>query len=577
MLIPVLCALLAQNAVPEATPANPLLITGGTIITNDEQNPTAEALLVINGRIAAVGDLEEVRSHLPRASTGHYDLNGAYLYPGFTDGHAHLVGIGLAMNRADLMGTRSYREVLDRVKEFADGRPTITSSETEPDEVIQPWLLGRGWDQNDWSIQEFPTHEMLSAAFPDTPVFIRRVDGHAALANRAAMNAAGINKQTADPPGGKIMRDGDGEATGVFIDAAMSLIGAHIPETSPQALRISLKMAERALHEQGITSIHDAGASRRQIDLFQKMAASGDLNLRVHVMVSASRPDELDYWLSSGPLVDSNDQVQVRSIKVYADGALGSRGAAMLEDYSDDPGNRGLLITQPEKIEKLATRALQSGFQVCTHAIGDRGNRLVLEAYRDAFAADSRSKNGGSLKAVGEAARFRIEHAQVVAVEDIPRFAEFGVIPAMQAQHQVSDMPWAEERVGPQRVRGAYAWQSMINSGSIVINGSDAPVERLDSIGSFLASVTRTDADGMPEGGWYPEEAMSRADALRSLTSWPAYGAFWEDQLGSIEVGKRADFTILDADLLTAPVAELRNAKVVATVFNGEIVYRAGD
>lgn len=587
MLVSVLCGLLAQIVVhaPSALDLQsegvsgeaPLLISGGTVITNDDSLARAEAVLVVAGRIAAVGSFNEVRERLPKDEVRHLDLKGAFLYPGFADGHAHLTGIGLAMSRVNLIGTRSYREVLDRVKEFADSRPSASTGNAAPAEATPSWLLGRGWDQNDWSIQEFPTHQMLSAAFPDTPVYLSRVDGHAALANRAAMEAAGISAETADPPGGRIIRGSDGEATGVFIDSAMNLISDHVPATSDANLRIALKMAEQALHEQGFTSIHDAGASRRQIAIFQQMAAAGELDLRVHVMVSADRPDELEYWLNNGPQLDPNDQVQVRAIKVYTDGALGSRGAAMLEDYADDPGNNGLLITEPEELTRLASRGLQAGFQVCAHAIGDRGNRLTLQAYRLAFESSGAQRNPIAAAEQAEKTRFRIEHAQVVAVEDIPLFAELGVLPAMQPQHQVSDMPWAEDRVGPDRVRGAYAWKSMINAGSIVIGGSDAPVEQLDSVGSFLAAITRADADGNPKGGWYPQEAMSRAEALKSLTSWPAYGAFWEDELGSISVGKRADFTILSADLMKAPVAELRQTKVLGTVFGGELVYQVAD
>ena len=371
------------------------------------------------------------------------------------------------------------------------------------------------------------------------------------------------------------MRDAEGNPTGVFIDTAIDLLTTHAPQMTEAELERSVRLAAKALHQQGISSIHDAGASLRQIKMYQKLAAAGELNLRIHVMVAADRPKELEHWFQRGPLLDPNDQVQVRAIKIYADGALGSRGAAMLEEYSDDPGNFGLMITESQQLLDLSLRGLMAGFQVCSHAIGDRGNRTTLDAYLKAHAAVELMNNPELGANLGSKARFRIEHAQVISLEDIPRFEQLGVLPAMQTQHQVSDMPWAEDRVGPKRIQGAYAWQSLIQSGSIVINGSDAPVERLDSVGSFLAAVTRADADGLPKGGWYPEQAMSRPDALRSLTSWPAYGAFWEDELGSVTPGKRADFTVLSADLLQDPMEDLRQAQVLATVFGGEIVYQA--
>jgi predicted amidohydrolase YtcJ len=584
MLVSVLCALVTLIAVQTPAPSNsgpqassagqPMLISGGTIITNDDQNPRAEAVLVIDGRIAAVGTLAEVREQLPAAQVRHWDLNGAFLYPGFADGHAHLVGIGAAMNRADLVGTRSFREVLDRVREFADGpfAEQLSRGNAGP---TRPWIRGRGWDQNDWKVKEFPSHDALSAAFPKTPVMLTRVDGHAALANAAAMKAAGITAQSKSPSGGRIVLDADGNPTGVFIDTAIDLLTEHAPQMSQAELEQAVRLAAKALHQQGISSIHDAGASLRQIQMYQKLAGAGELNLRVHVMASADRPKELEHWFERGPLLDPEDQVQVRAIKIYSDGALGSRGAAMLEDYSDDPGNRGLMISEMDQLMDVAYRGLLGGFQVCSHAIGDRGNRTTLDAYLKAHGVVALMNNPERGVNPGSKARFRIEHAQVISLDDIPRFEQLGVLPAMQTQHQVSDMPWAEDRIGPERIKGAYAWQSLIESGSIVINGSDAPVERLDSVGSFLAAVTRADADGMPKGGWYSEQAMSRQDALKSLTSWPAYGAFWEDELGSVTTGKRADFTVLGADLLNDPIAELRQAKVLATVFGGEIVYQA--
>jgi predicted amidohydrolase YtcJ len=541
-----------------------LLIQGGTLITNDSEQPIAEALLVQDGIVLKVGDLGQVMA-LPEASRARrLDLKGAVLYPGFADGHAHLVSIGLYLNRVNLVGTRSMPGALDRVKEFMDER------------MISPgeWVHGRGWDQNDWAVQDFPTHQLLSRAFPDNPVLLRRIDGHALLANQAAMSAAGITAQTPDPVGGRILHDADGNPTGVFIDAASSLVSSHAPPISEAELERAVRLSAQALHSRGITAIHDAGASIRQIEMYQKLAASGELGLRVHVMVSASEKTELTYWLKRGPLVDPSGQVNVRAIKVYADGALGSRGAALLEEYADDPGNFGLLLTEAERIQQVALQGLNAGFQVCTHAIGDRANRLALDAYEAAF--EKFEKNASQPSRLADA-RFRVEHAQVVSAADLPRFGALGVLPAMQPQHQSSDMPWAEERVGSERIRGAYAWKSMLDGGAIVIGGSDAPIEQLDPVGAFLSAITRQDIHGKPESGWYPEQCMTRQQGLLQMTAWPAYGAFQEESLGALKPGMRADFTVLDKNLLSDPIKDLREAKVLLTIFDGKIVFQAGE
>ncbi|MAW59539.1 MAG: amidohydrolase [Planctomycetes bacterium] len=536
-----------------------LLISGGTIVTLNDARPEVEALLVREGRISAMGTLEQVLAEPGALEAERFDLKGEVLYPGFVDGHAHLVGIGMNLLQVDLMGTSSYQAVVQRVERFVEQNPVAEGG----------WVMGRGWDQNDWPEQRFPTHNLLSLAFPDVPVVLSRVDGHAILANRKAMDLAGINRSTADPEGGAILRDRQGRATGVFIDNAESLILRHVPAADDFQVEQAIRLAAEALQKAGLTAIHDAGIDQRTVDLCMQLAARGELGIRVYGMVPGSNTAQLDAWLARGPQIDPTDQVTVRAIKLYADGALGSRGAALLEDYSDDPGNRGLLVTPAERIREVADRAIEAGFQVCTHAIGDRANRQVLDAYEAAFEA-ARASGGNP----GDH-RFRVEHAQVLSPQDIPRFRQLGVIPSMQTQHQTSDAPWAEDRLGAQRVRGAYAWRSLLDTGVVICGGSDAPVEVLDPIASFRAAVTRTDAEGWPDGGWFAEEAMTRREALLHLSAWPAYAAFQEDRLGVLRPGTRADFTVLDADLRALPEPELDQARVTATIFNGEVVFRA--
>jgi predicted amidohydrolase YtcJ len=536
-----------------------LLISGGPIITLDDSRPEVEALLVREGRISALGSLEQVLSEPGAAEAERFDLRGEVLYPGFVDGHAHLVGIGMSRMQVDLMGTQSYQAVIQRVEAFVKKKPPVEGV----------WIEGRGWDQNDWPEKRFPRHELLSRAFPFIPVVLSRVDGHAILANRKAMEIAGVDASTLDPEGGAIVRDSEGRPTGVFIDNAASLIARFVPAAGPEKVEQAVRLAVKTLQEAGIVAIHDAGIDIDTVEICQRLARDGELGIRVYGMVPGSSEEQLNTWLERGPMIDPMGQVTVRAIKLYADGALGSRGAALLADYSDDAGNQGLLVTPAERIQAVSERALEAGFQVCTHAIGDRANRLVLDAYEAAFEAQ-RARGGQP----GDH-RFRIEHAQVLSPEDIPRFRQLGVIPSMQTQHQTSDAPWAEERLGPQRVRGAYAWRSLLETGVVICGGSDAPVEMLDPVASFRAAVTRTDAEGRPDGGWYAEQSMTRREALLHLTAWPAYAAFQEKDTGVLRPGVRADFTVLDADLRAIPETQLDEARVTGTIFAGEVVFRA--
>ena len=475
------------------------------------------------------------------------------MYPGFADAHAHLSGIGSSLERVRLDDTRTYEEVIARVAARAASLPA------------GEWVLGRGWDQTRWPVKDFPTHEALSRAVPNHPVSIGRVDGHALLANERAMQLAGVTAATPDPPGGRIERDASGRPTGVFVDNAEALISRVIPRTTPEQARRQLLAAAAEVHRWGLTSVHDAGASRRTIDLLESLAARGEFDLRAYLMISADTADERHYFARGAVNGAHGERIWIRSVKVYADGALGSRGAALLAPYADDSGNTGLLVTPPERIQSLVHSALAAGFQVATHAIGDRGNRIALDAY-EAGLRQKPTRNH----------RFRVEHAQVIALSDIPRFARLGVIPSMQASHQRSDMRWAEQRVGPQRIRGAYAWRSLIRGGSIIPNGSDAPVESVNPLISFYAAVTRQDESGYPPGGWYPAQRMTRSEALKAMTLWPAFAGFQESVLGSIKTGKLADFTVLDRDIMTVPTNQILSANVVATFVGGRRVYERG-
>jgi len=549
-----LVALLMAAAASCSGPPAHLVLRGGTVWVSAEDGPY-EAIAVRDGYVLALGSDADAESWIG-PNTEVVELEGRAAYPGFADGHAHLMGIGALERELDLVGTTSYAEVVARAVEAA-----AELSEGQ-------WLVGRGWDQNDWAEADFPHHGSLSDALPDLPVVLTRVDGHALLANEAAMRAAGITPATPDPAGGRILRGADGKPTGVFIDAAESLVLQAMP-TATQAQRVdAARRGIAALHRAGITSVHDAGASRDDISAYEYLVREERFPLRAHVMVSGGDAAALEWWLQQGPQYDywGAGLLTVRAVKIYADGALGSRGAALLADYSDEPGNRGLVLTPEARLRALAEDCRAAGFQVCTHAIGDRANRLVLDAYETVLGADAERDH-----------RWRVEHAQVLHADDVPRFAALGVIPAMQAQHQASDMPWAEERLGPDRVTGAYAWRSLLDSGAVIAGGSDAPVERLDVVALFIASVWRVTRDGEPLGGWHAEQAMTREEALRSLTEWPAYAAFRERQEGTLQRGRRADITVVDRDLMSSSREDLADAQVWMTVFDGAVVYRRAE
>jgi predicted amidohydrolase YtcJ len=536
----------------QVPPRADLIVTGARIYTVDATHPRAEALAIRGTRLAFVGSASEAMV-LAGPATRVVDLHGATVIPGMMDPHAHLLDMGLGLERADLRGAASFDEVIARV---------VARSRAVP---VGSWVRGWGWDQNLWPGGHFPTHEALDRAIGDRAVVLDRIDGHAVLANAVAMSAAHIDRNTPDPSGGKILRDAAGDPTGVFVDNAVGLVYRAEPPLSDGALRSGVLAAVRECNRWGITGIDDPGVPRRVLDLYDTLARSGALTLRNYAMV-ADDSAALAYFFAKGPQSALYDgHLWIRAVKLYADGALGSRGAALLAPYSDDPGNTGLLVSTPEHLRDVATRALRSGFQIATHAIGDRGNRMALDAYEAA------------LKAVPTADhRFRIEHAQVIDPADIPRFAELGVIPSMQAVHATSDMYWAAERLGPSRVLNAYAWRSLLNTGVIIPDGSDMPVERVNPLYSFHAAVTRQDERGWPPGGWYPAQRMTREEALEGMTIWAAFAGFQEHDLGSLTAGKYADFVVLDRDIMTVGEDDIIGTKVLATYIGGHAVYDAG-
>jgi predicted amidohydrolase YtcJ len=548
VLLSLVFSLAAPLAAQTSRPAD-LVITNARIYTVDDARPVVSAMAVRDGKVLFIGSVREADA-LKGAGTRVIDLRGRTVIPGMVDAHAHLLGLGQSLRTVNLVGAKSYDEVIARVVERAKGLPP------------GQWLLGRGWDQNQWGDTRFPTHEALSRAVPGNPVWLTRVDGHAGLANAAALRAAGVTAASVDPSGGKVERTAGGEPTGVFIDNAKSLVERSIPAPSREDTRRAIREAITESQRWGLVGLHDAGESRATIDLMEEMAKAGEIPFRLYVMIGDDSA-AVAHYMQRGPqsaLYDNH--LWIRAIKLYADGALGSRGAALLEPYSDDPNNRGLLLSAPAHIQDVASRALRSGFQVATHAIGDRGNRLVLDAYEKALQATPTADH-----------RFRVEHAQILNHDDIPRFAELGVIPSMQAVHQTSDMYWAGNRLGAARLLGAYAWRSLLNTGAVIPNGSDFPVEAVNPLLSFHSAVSRQDAENWPAAGWMPEQRMTREEALKSMTIWPAYAGFQESMMGSLTPGKLADFVVLDRDIMTVPEGDILGASVLATYIAGKAVY----
>ena len=528
-----------------------LVVTNAQIYTSDVNRPVVEALVVRAGRIAFVGSNRGALA-LAGPRTERLDLAGKTVITGMVDAHAHLLGLGQALRTVDLVGTRSYDEVIARVVERA--------KTARPGE----WIRGRGWDQNDWADTRFPTHAALSRAVPNNPVYLTRVDGHAALVNAKALELAQVTAATPDPSGGRFIRDSANNPTGVLVDNAQGIVGRVIPVPSRAELKEQTLAAIAEANRWGLTGIHDAGVAPEGIAVYEELAKEGRYNLRNYVMVRSS-DSVFDAFMQRGPQKALYDgRLWIRAIKLVADGALGSRGAALLEPYSDDPGNTGLITTPPERIKSVAVRALKAGFQLNVHAIGDRANRIVLDQFEAALREVPTADH-----------RFRIEHAQILRYQDIPRFAELDVIPSMQGSHQTSDMYWVPNRLGWARAQGAYAWRSLLNTGVVIPNGSDFPVEAVNPLISFHSFFTRQDADNFPPGGWMPEQRTTRQEALLSITLWPAYAAFMENESGSLTAGKYADFVVLDRDIMAVAPEAVLGTHVLLTVLGGKAVYRA--
>jgi len=540
-------------AIPLAAQQQPadLIVTNARIYTVDDSRPVVDALAVRGGRVAFIGDARGAMA-LKGPQTRVLDADGRTVIPGMVDAHGHVSGLGSALTIVDLTGAASYAEIIARVAAKA--------------RTMQPgqWVTGRGWDQNRWADTRFPTHELLSAAVPDNPVYLTRIDGHAGLANKKAMDAANLTAATKDPAGGHVERATDGTPSGVFVDNAKALVERVLPRPTRDDVKRQVQAAIAEAQRWGLTGAHDAGEGQQVLDIYEELGKEGKLSFRMYAMIS-DNAEALDTWFARGPQSALyGGTLWVRSVKLYIDGAMGSRGAALLEPYSDDIRNTGLLLSPPAHIQDVAVRALRAGFQVNTHAIGDRGNRVVLDAYEAALAAVPTADH-----------RFRIEHAQILHYADIARFRKLGVIPSMQASHQTSDMYWIGTRLGVTRLTGAYPWRSLLDAGVVIPNGSDFPVEQVNPLISFHAAFSRQDANNWPPGGWYPEERMTRDEALKSITIWPAYAAFQERDLGSLTPGKYADFVLLDQDIMRVPAEMVLRTRVISTWVGGRAVYEA--
>lgn len=522
-----------------------LVLHGGPIYTGVAAQPRVEALRISNGRIAFAGALADASTRGARV----IDLGGAAAFPGFVDAHVHLGGVGMATMLLDLVGVESIADLQARLRAYAAAHP-------------QGPIYGRGWIETHWPERRFPNAADLDAVVGDRPVLLERIDGHAAVANTNALQLAGVAANTRDPEGGRIERGGDGAPTGMLIDNATALVQTRFPPPSASVRREAMAAAVQLYAARGWTGAANMSTSLEETQFLQDLAADSALPLAVDVYLT---PEDSPAVYERGPHADASGLVHVRGVKLYMDGALGSRGAALLAPYSDAPG-AGLLVTPVETVRDFLTRARARGVQVATHAIGDRGNRLVLDAYRDAFADDS-----GALRA----ARWRIEHAQIIAPVDIPRFAAMGVIASMQPSHAISDLHFAPARLGPRRLAGAYAWRSLAESGAVLAAGSDAPVEKGDPLVEFYAAAVRRDLAGFAGSDWHAEEALSRAEALKMLTWGPAYASFQENDRGALEAGKRADISVFSADLMEAPAEDIPNARPLLTISGGRVTHEA--
>lgn len=537
----IMLILMAMNISCKSKKQADLIVYNAKIYTVDSSFSTASAFAVKDGKFIAVGNDNDLLNQYDAKEK--IDAHGKPVYPGFNDGHSHFLGYGITTSRyANLVGTQSFDEVVQKLKEF--------------DKKNNPsWLLGRGWDQNDWDVQIFPVNDILNETFPGKPVVLTRIDGHAVIANNAALKIAGINAGTKIDGGEVVLKNN--KPTGVLVDNALELMTKFIPPFNREQKTKALIKAQNDCFAVGLTTVTDAGLDKEDILLIDSLQQNGKLKMRVYAMINPNKED-FDYFFTQKPW--HKERMTVSAVKLYIDGALGSRGALLLKEYSDDPGNFGLRLHQPAYYDSICRMAYKAGFQVNTHAIGDSGNRIMLHTY-------SKYLGGKNNR------RWRIEHAQVVAPEDLHYFKDFSIIPSIQSTHCTSDMYWADERLGNERIKTAYAYHDLLMQNGWFVNGTDFPIEDITPLKTFYAAVARKDLKGWPENGFQMENAISRVDALRSITIWPAKGSFDENRKGSIEVGKVADFVILEKDLMTAPENELFKIKVISTYVNGEKVY----
>ncbi len=541
-----------------------LIIHNGIIYTVNEKQPTSEAVAIKGGKIVFVGSYVDAENFIGD-NTKVIDLEGKTMTPGFIEGHGHFMGLGESELNLDLMNVKNFDEIVAEVKAAAE--------KSKPGE----WIIGRGWHQDKWDtkpehmVQGFPTHEALSKVSPNNPVYLTHASGHASLVNAKALELAGLNVLSKEKfanesvIGGEVIRDGNGNPTGILNERAQALVANYIPKESKERMERAAQLAMEACYRNGITSFHDAGEGQETIDLYHELKSKNKLGVRLYVMLSGSDRELIKAWAAKGPEIDSTHWLTIRSIKLYSDGALGSRGAWLLEPYTDMPSVSGMSTQSLDSILATTRVGLAHGFQVCTHAIGDRANREVLNQYEVALGEFDGKKSDH---------RFRIEHAQHIDPVDLPRFAKLGVIAAMQAIHMSSDRPWAINRLGEKRIQeGAYMWQSLLESGAVIVNGTDVPVEPINPLACFYASITRKTLKGEPDEGYEPAQKMTRAQALRSYTLDAAYGAFEENIKGSIEVGKLADFTIFSHDIMKIDTQDILNTKVSMTIIDGKVVY----
>jgi predicted amidohydrolase YtcJ len=541
-------ALLLSAPAQAAEPPADTVLWGGPVYTAVDARPTAQAVAVRAGRIAYVGDRRGAQA-MVGPKTQVIDLRGGALFPGFVDAHAHLRGIGERELTLNLEGTASIAALVERVRSEA--------AKAKPGAVI----TGRGWIETGWPEGRFPSRDDLDRVSPNHPVILERADGHAVIANSAALTRAGVTPATVAPSGGEILKDAGGRPTGMLIDAAQSLVERLAAKPSPEQIANAYRTGGQLYARYGWTGLHNMSVPWDDVAVMERLSAQGALPLRVYNNVDGSALDQL---IASGPRRSPNGRIETRSIKLYIDGALGSRGAALLAPYSD-ANTSGLVLMQPAAFAGALKRALAANIQVATHAIGDRGNRLVLDGYEAALRGAPRADR-----------RWRVEHAQVIAPADIPRFAKLDVIASMQPSHAIGDLHFAPARLGQERLAGAYAWRTLLEDGARVVGGSDAPVERGDPLIEFYAAVARRDLTGFTGPGWHPEQALDRASALKLFTAWPAYAAFREADLGTIEVGKRADLTAFSVDLMTAPVEAIPRGRALLTMVDGEMMHDAG-